>query len=189
MIQAGLLLAILLSYSGPLLADPADKNLDLICATEILTTSFVILQKDDSVDVELIHHNGAQYAPFWSGLITPNDIATISEKAQAVKDLGDDWHLQFKRSSCKATSETLFSCVGGSEEFQAGGKKIRPWLLHVSLVGEVDVNGSYAHKNVTLGYELDEKSHQITMNYQKNECVQSKDLSQKIKQKLQLKIK
>ena len=80
-----LILASLL-MSSSLMATPVN----MLCITEYPTTSFVAMTEGDTINVRLFHHNGTQFMPIWSNVITPNDLPMLNEVASVLSDLGTD---------------------------------------------------------------------------------------------------
>lgn len=148
-----------------------EANINMSCVTEFPSTSFFVRQYDKEVKVRVIHHNGVKFAPIWSGLITPHDISTITEAADSVAKLGDEFEITWKRDACNADSEMFFQCVGQAQDFTtATGEKVHPWAISVYDVTENSIYGEFKKKSISLRFNVDEKSNQITMDYYPKDC-------------------
>ena len=158
------------SAANPPAAQPAHQPL-MSCVSEFPTTSFFVVGQGEWVDVEVIHHNGAKYTPFWDSLVVPNDVPSLKEKAEVIQKLGDGFKFRWKAANCKVVNDMFFECLGGAEDFDAGGMKVHPWSLSVTEVTEKTPTQTYSHRSVRLYMTIAEKTYQILMNYQDGECI------------------
>jgi hypothetical protein len=165
-----LMISLLFTVSSAYAADASEPPIKMICVTEFPTTSFEIKQIGDKVQVHLVHHNGPKYAPFHDAILVPNDLDEMKAQADTIQKLGDEWVFNFKRSDCKALSETFFSCQGRADSFDKNGLKVSPWSLSVSDIEQKNMSGTYTLKKVSLNFSVNGKDLLISSNYQPGEC-------------------
>lgn len=147
-----------------------EKPVELICATEQLSTTFYIKNEGENLRVEVIHHNGVKYMPIWDGLITPEDMKIVADAAEVLPKLGPDIVFSWKTKACKATNDLMFDCIGEAEEFEVNGLKVQPWGLSVYEINHKTRYGTYFQRNVVLNMKIAEKDYRISMYYGENEC-------------------
>lgn len=152
-----------------------NPELDMICVTEIPSTSFVIKQTGEKISVRVFHHSGSQYAPFWNSLITPSDLEILSEQARVVEKLGNLIEITWNAVGCEVKDPQFFGCIGDAEKLVANGLEVQPWALSVTQVEEKTMWGDFKKKNLSLRVSVDEKSYQITSDYYDKDCVKSSD--------------
>jgi hypothetical protein len=141
------------------------------CVSEFPSTTFIIAGQGEWVDVQVIHHNGSKYVPFWDSLVVPNDIPSLKERADVIQKMGDGFQFRWKASQCKVANEMFFECIGGAEEFEVGGLKVQPWGLYVTEVTERTPKMVFSHRSVRLLMTISGKTYQVLMNYQDGECI------------------
>lgn len=155
----------------PVTQQPFEANINMTCVTEFPSTSFIVRQNDSKVSVRVIHHNGTQYAPIWSGLVTPHDLIAVQEAAHSVAKLGQDFEITWNRKGCNADSEMFFQCVGEAEDFLTStGELVHPWALSIYDIVENSIYGEFRKKTVSLRFNINQKAHQITMDYMPSDC-------------------
>jgi hypothetical protein len=88
--------------------------LNLTCSTELPTTSIFVKSFDDRVILRILHHNGLNFAPIHSGVITLNDIPFIEKKGSLFTKMGEHIVLEFELSRCKKHQEGNYSCYNST---------------------------------------------------------------------------
>lgn len=166
---------LLLSFSTltALAAPPPESYINMICVSEFPTTSFLIEQTKDELDVRVIHHNGSGYVPFRDALIVPNDLPLIQSHAQLISKLGNEWNFKWPRKSCNADSPMFFQCIGDAQSFETNGIRIQPFAISVSDMDYRSIWTNFSQKNVRLSFYAgdDKQTYDVTMNYSPHECV------------------
>jgi hypothetical protein len=164
----------------------ADEIYSWCVTADAPTTSFFTEVTADQILLNIIHHNGVSYAPFWNNIIVPNDLSILSGKADLVKKLGDQIKVVWPSKSCKWLGEKKFSCVGGAAPIYLGEKTIQPWAYYSTVIKESSFAGDYEWVEMTLSYyttdsvknRTDSESGNIVMRYYTNDCeVSSKPIS------------
>lgn len=158
----------MLGMSGQAYAD--DVNLG--CVTETPTTTFIAQTKNGVVQFDLIHHFGVKYMPIHSGVITPYDLGTLSDRASLLADLGD--HLTFTMPAEKCQVDgALFNCFGAQPETEINGHKVSLWAAYNSSSSDTSMSaGTWNYKTTSLAIEVDGQSFFLPMRYFENECYQ-----------------
>lgn len=158
----------------------AEAPINMICVTEIPTSTFEAKENGNNVHIRLIHHNGTKFAPISKAILTPNDLEPLQKRAEMILKLGNKWEFDWDRSGCNADEPMFFQCVGGAKDFEINGVKIHPWAFSVSELTEKTIWGTYQQKNVSLRFDIDKVQYEITMDYQPGECVQLQGNSMKL---------
>lgn len=156
-----------LTFISSFIANAAVLNLG--CVTEIPTTSMIAETYNGVVDFQLIHHNGVKFMPIYNGVVTPNDLGTLSDRASLLADLGD--YLQFKMPSevCQVNG-VLFNCFGSSPKEMIGGHIVRLWAAYSSQYDEESFAGVFSYITTNLAIEVDGQSIYLPMKYSQSEC-------------------
>ncbi len=148
----------------------AAEKINLLCMTEIPTTSFVVRDVEENTVVEVFHHNGTKYMPIFDGVATPNDVPTLVQKAQILSDLGNYMRFEWPREKCKKQEDLVSECFGSTEVQDLYGHKVKAWLFDSSLLMEKSLAGKFNSYKVTLNLDVDGQSLSIPMKYDVSEC-------------------
>jgi len=98
-------------FSGFFFIQSTSANVaDFQCVTAIPTTSIIMKDTDGKKWLEIIHHNGIQFAPIHSGTITLNDFDFIQRKGQLLAKMGEMIRVSFEPESCKYHEAGNYSC-------------------------------------------------------------------------------
>lgn len=147
----------------------ASAPLNMICMTEHPTTSFVAMTEDEITTIKLIHHNGTEYMPVWSNLITPNDIKVIAEKAAVLTELGASLEFKIPVKSCQVEG-LLINCFSRSETQVINGRKVSLWSVSTSMENDKSLLGEYNSTWSNLGLDVDGQTYWLPMRYFENDC-------------------
>ncbi|MFP5386196.1 MAG: hypothetical protein ACLGHN_08965 [Bacteriovoracia bacterium] len=147
--------------------------MEVICVTEFPTTSVVGDVEGDEFVVNIIHHNGMKYMPIYTGMTTPNDLATLAEKANDFAKLGDHYIFRWPLANCKREDSDIMGCSGGASEFEVNGTKVKPWGMYTKRIHTESDIFSYEQVEVSFLLEIDGKNHSFSMQYAKGECAQT----------------
>lgn len=152
-----------------LIAGSAQAEISLVCVTEFPSTSILLQEKGEVVDVMIWHHNGPLYAPIHMGPITPDDVAGLQTSANLIMKLGDRYDFTIPKSKCEQEGDQVISCTGGSD-FYPNGMKAKPGYVQVSKVLKTVFRYKYEETHITFNFEVDSKTVQISSVYQAGEC-------------------
>lgn len=155
-------------------------DLNLGCVTESPTTSLIMQTQSGVVQFDLIHHSGVKYMPIHSGVITPNDLGILSDRASLLADLGDHLIFTMPAESCKVEG-ALFNCFGSQPVIEMGGHKVNIWAAYSSTYDEVTLDGTYSYITTNLAIEVDGQTLFLPMKYFSNECSKEFLKNKKIK--------
>lgn len=150
----------------------ASQKMDLSCVTEYPSTSFFIREVDNTVIVEVFHHNGTGYMPIFDGLLTPNDVSMVNDQAQLLRKLPTSQRFEWPREKCESQGTMIFSCFGNTEEQIQNGHKVKGWSFYSSALSETNFVGSYKYYKLNLSLTIDGKTYSMPMKYGENECTQ-----------------
>ncbi len=143
------------------------------CVTELPTTSFFIETVQDEVKVTVIHHNGLQYAPFWSNFVVPNDFNLLKDRADLVLKLAPQMSAIWKKADCKIIDGKKFVCMGQAKKMNVNGIEVEPWAVYSSQHSESSFAGDFEHTEVAMRFYIDQKAHEFVMKYSPAECLVS----------------
>ncbi len=161
------------------------------CVTSVApTTSFITETKGSDVELSLYHHNGVEYAPFWSSIIVPQDLKILEGKADLTRKVGDYIQVKWPKENCSWSGDELISCMGGGQQLTAG-TSIEPWALYSNVIVEKSFAGEYKWVEMTLSYytkdengKRSSETGQIVMKYEANDCIVSPNPIVKVKKSL-----
>lgn len=157
-------------------------DINALCYTAMGgTTTFIIKTENNSVNFEVINHNGGRYAPFWSSLVVPNDLSTLAKKAEIIQKLDRGFSAAWKPEQCKWAGENKFSCMGSTEKVNVNGLEIEPWAIYSSVITDSSFAGEYKYTEMTVSFEVNDESFNYTMRYQEDECILSEKKIEKKK--------
>lgn len=161
-------------FSGSLLFTSFLQALpDLKCITGgFPTTSFLLSEKADHVELRVINHNGAKYAPVFNGNATPSDIGQIQKSGDFFEKLGDVFTIKFEKKNCRFEEDTFFSCFQ-NEDSSVSGTKISTIYFSTSESTERIVGNEFNKKNVRLSLRenpQDFLEHRLEMSYYDGDC-------------------
>lgn len=143
----------------------------LSCVTEFPTTSVYGEEQGDEFVVMVYHHNGTGYLPLHNGIITPNDLPVMQERAQVFESLGQLYEFRYPLSSCQRTDKDIMNCTHGKETV-VNGVKVRPWSLYTMRINsEMDI-ANFEETQVSFLMDIEGKSYHMSMKYMRNECYQ-----------------
>lgn len=162
-----LITAVALLLSTPTFA------MKLSCVTEFPTTSVYGVEEGDEFVVQIYHHNGTGYMPLHMGVITPNDLPVLAERAEDFHRLGDYYEFRYPLEKCQRVSDVIMSCTHGKDAV-VNGVKVRPWSIHtIKLTGEM-ASASWNEVQVSFLMDIDGKSRNLSYKYADFECYQEK---------------
>jgi hypothetical protein len=143
------------------------------CVTESPTTSFLVQTVGEKVQVDVYHHNGIQYAPFWNTIIVPNDLENIKVHSDLVMKLNPHMTAFWKKSDCNLISAENFVCIGTAEKMKVNGIEIDPWAVYSSQHSEASFAGEFKHTEIAFRFYVGQIAHQFVMKYGPGECLMS----------------
>lgn len=143
------------------------------CVTEWPSTSFFVETVGDRTNLQVIHHNGLAYAPFWNSIIVPNDFTILKEKADLVSKLANEVSASWKKSNCRIVGPTQFVCMGATEKVLVNEIETEPWAVYSSLHKENSFAGEYEHVEVAYRFYVNGVANEFVMKFAKNECLVS----------------
>lgn len=161
----------------------AAEPINLLCVTEIPTTSFVAETKGDVLTIRLIHHNGVKFMPIHNGLITPYDLGTLSDRADVIADLGEDLNFEIPLDKCEAQDNYLFNCFKSMPSKKINGHDVSIWSVYTSRTVDQSFAGEFKYIQTSIAIDVDGKSYHLPMKYGENECYPNFEKSKLLKLK------
>lgn len=137
------------------------------------TTSF-IMQKSDKPDIlklKMIHHNGTAFMPIFQGIVVPNDLQYLKEKAELMSKMGDYVEFEFPLEYCKKYDDQVYSCSHGSS-LEINGVIVEAFSLTTQVITRkvYDYNWTNNRINLMLYFPGHAPVEEVTMDYYENEC-------------------
>ena len=160
-------------------------DLNVGCVTETPTTSMIAQTKNSIVTFLLVHHYGVKFMPIHNGVITPNDLGTLQDRASILADLGDRLEFTMPASTCQVDG-LMFNCFGSQPTQTIGGHEVRIWAAYSSLIDEATMSGVYSYVTTNLAIEVDGQSYYLPMKYDQTECFKDFNKSKNLKMILKL---
>jgi hypothetical protein len=154
---------------------------ELMCFTEIPSTSFWLRTEGDKLIARVIHHYGPQYAPMHNGMVTPNDLEVLKPRAEAVKKLPSDYEFSWPAKNCNFPAAYRMDCMNSSDTKTINGVKLEPWGIYTGITDRTNIAGRYREINVDLNLEIDDVNVFISMSYPEGSCSQSGEQTPKFK--------
>ena len=152
----------------------SQEPIQLRCMTGMPTTSFVVYTQDDSVKMNLIHHNGPRYMPIFTGTVTPSDFDYLQDKAALLTQIPENITVEWKRSDCKVGDAGIYECTRGGI-LQLGSLKISSPAFYTSRTTRRSLSATVEEMNVKFSFIVYSGSfgyiHDIKMNYNLNDCL------------------
>jgi hypothetical protein len=145
------------------------KFQSLNCVTEYPTTSFVAQTENNKINVVMVNHNGKEFLPIHSGIITIYDLLFLQSKAEALSEISTELSFSFSPEQCQLFSDETFSCY---KSFSAGTSEtsLIPISLH-SLNITTQVGGNtYKEREISIGLSNGTYTYNVNMRYTLDEC-------------------
>lgn len=149
-------------------------GIELTCVTEFPTTSFIVKQAEDGyVYARMIQHNGTKYMPIFSGIIVPNDLPMLAEKAERLQKLATDMTFRWPAKNCVKHDDFRFECFGTDDSKEVNGTRIAPFALYTGRVKHDNIAGRYEELRVGMDFSVGERSQtdDVEMSYPSGFCV------------------
>lgn len=147
----------------------AEAQINRVCVTDFPTTSVAAQTNNDEVVVRVIHHNGFKYMPLYTGIITPNGIQALSEKADLFEKLGDQYEFRWDLKDCVIKNKEIYHCDFGKPAV-INGISVKPFSMWTKKVREESTAGVFEQMEVNFTLTIDKSSQHFSMSYQKHEC-------------------
>jgi hypothetical protein len=172
------LVAIGLLIFSPL-ASAASVN--VACSTApVLTTSIAISTQGTVSTISVMHHHGTQFMPISSGILTPNDLPALAEKANVLASLGSSYSLTVDASKCVRDAANLIDCYGPLDQ-NIGGHKITWYYLFSSEIHTATALADPS-KTTRLNMDLvvDGQDYEFAIDYDSSGCIDTHSVNQVI---------
>lgn len=148
----------------------APTFMDIKCVTEVPTTSFIGETIKGELKLSLINHFGNAAMPMHSGIVTINDMGILSQRAEALKVVGNRAEFSIPLSACEKYKDGTFLCLGGSEFQGAGGKVIGVSSLSAVKTKTTFADYSFEQILVRLSLKIDGQDYSVPMAFSPEEC-------------------
>lgn len=136
------------------------------------TTSFLLEENKDNIELKVINHNGAKYAPVYSGIATPSDIDFIKKSGEFFNKTGDFFSIKFAKENCRIEEDKFYTCVI-KEESEISGIKINTVYFTTSESVDKIPGFEFTRTNVRLSlreHASDMLEYKLEMSYYDQDC-------------------
>lgn len=135
------------------------------CITSGLpTTSFIVNVKDTTVEVRAVNHNGSQFAPVYSGLMTLNDIKYVERSGDFFTKIGSDITIVFSKNKCRFEEDKFYTC-SRREKFEINGVSIDGVSFYTTESVDRIPEFEFLRKNVKLSFRSTNEDYNLEMHY------------------------
>lgn len=139
------------------------KRIDMECMTGFPTTSFIFQTVGDSLEVQVINHNGMKYAPTLNGTYVPNDLPLLQSRAAMTEKLSPRMTFKWKLDQCEVYADKTFWCRGSKDVQEIGGMKVNGYGIHMSKTVKSAVGMQFASQEISLNLYVDGKDLDLSM--------------------------
>lgn len=146
----------------------ADFRTRFSCATYHLTTSYALIEHTDSFELQVMHHNGAEFMPIHQGLITAYDLTLLKEKAALFQKMGTRYAITFKKEKCSNTNDE-WSC-SKNEPLTIGDLDVKSLFFSLSKLLVIHSMGQTEYKEARFSIVVGNNSYTIPMQYTSDNC-------------------
>ncbi|MBX2987694.1 MAG: hypothetical protein KF802_07330 [Bdellovibrionaceae bacterium] len=154
----------------PNLAMGAVNELLIDCQTPWPTTSVSVRTEDGKVRLKMVHHNGIESAPIYSGSVTPMDIPSLQADAEAFRKLGNEWSFEWLTSQCSSKEGLIASCESAPQS-DWRDQKIQAASFRTSRLTEETIVGTARRLKFQLMLVLNHSFRQMAVEYSPDDCV------------------
>lgn len=165
---------VFLSFSSiAMSATPKSTLPSLKCISALPTTSFLLTEGEKSIQLRVINHNGAQFAPVYSGIVTPNDMDHVKKSGEFFNKIGDDFVINFEKNNCRLEEDKFFTCFINDESV-ISETKIHNIYFTTSESTDRIPNYEFTRTNVRLSIrekKEDILDYRLEMSYYFDECL------------------
>lgn len=162
------------SWSAIAVAQSNPFKPGFLCSTEPFPTTIYRLAEDATgtwVNLDWSHFNGVEFAPFHEGIVVPNDLPILAQRADLIRALGTHQSFRFPRSGCESFGDRVIRCANYVDGPQViNGKKVRALSTYTSLSETQSFVGTYKTVSTTLFLVIDGTSLFVTMKYEMPNC-------------------
>ncbi len=141
----------------------------IFCMTEFPTTSIIAEEDGGKLRVQVLHHNGVAYMPLHTGVMTPNDLSTLEQKAGRLKQLGEAYELSWPAEKCERSGNGIVTCLGG-DTVNINGVEVKPWALYTRQLRSESGVGVFENTEVGLMIDVAGQTESFSMVYERSEC-------------------
>lgn len=145
------------------------SSASVICATDHLTTTYALFDRENGYEFHIMHHNGIEFMPIHSGIITPSDIQILSENASILKKMGPRLVINFTKSECQGKDGEWFCVKQGKQTL--GGLEVSSLSFRLNKKRVISKIFDYETWNVSFSVVNGNRSYSLPMEYSKDQCV------------------
>jgi len=145
------------------------KFQSLNCVTEYPTTSFVAQTENNIINVVMVNHNGKEFLPIHSGIITIYDLIFLQSKAEALSELPKELNFSFTPEQCQLFSDETFTCYKNFKADSANAVLVPISLQSMNITTQVGGN-TYKEREVSIGLSNGTYTYNVNMRYTLDEC-------------------
>jgi tRNA splicing endonuclease len=139
------------------------------CITEHPTTSFVFDLEKETYTLNVIHHNGIEHAPFYSGVMTLSTWDYLQSRIENMKQLGSSIKAEFHKSECLRLEKNRITC------YKKGASKLGPLevtdlYFNVYENSDSSTYGVFKDVRTSFEYRKDGQTFRMPMSFPESDC-------------------
>lgn len=139
------------------------------CETPWPTTTLHASTDNDTIKMDIVHHNGPRSIPVFTGTVTASDLDLLKGDADAIAKLGDHWKFQWKVTDCTQYGAQLLSCGTGSPT-KINETDVPSVSFDTRRLTERSFNSVFEHLQVSLWILIDGRTRQVMLDYDVKDC-------------------
>lgn len=135
------------------------------------TTSFLLTQQQQQNELLVINHNGAKYAPVYSGIVTPSDVDFIKRSEAFFAKIGDRFAIPYKTENCRLDEKKYLTC-SLKQVVEISGLKIESAYFTTSESVDKIPDFEFVRTNVRLSLREvgSSEDYKLEMSYYGEDC-------------------
>jgi hypothetical protein len=146
------------------------EKMNVVCITEIPTTSFIGETEKGKIKFRLVNSFGVKYMPISTSLITFNDLNTIQQRGQALQVLGKESEFEFDLKRCQSFNDGNFSCLGNDKFKTESGEEVEAIQISSSRHSVKFYDMKFEQFQISASFKIRGESQDMMMRYGPGEC-------------------
>ena len=145
------------------------KNFNWTCATTPFSSSLVAVQQGNKMVLRVFHHNGLQSVPIHRGVITPNDLTILAQRAELLQQLGSQFELEFAIDQCEVFGEWRINCANTNPAI-IGNLNVRRVYLDTSVSQTTALDLQFESRLFRVGFLIGNQVYDMPFEYWGDNC-------------------
>lgn len=140
------------------------------CSTSPLSTSFYFEVVDaNKAKLYISHHNGLEYAPLHSGLITAAGLSRLQKRYDQVKLMGTPVVVEFDLSACRFEDNKDMACFH-KDPAKIGDLDVKDYYFSLHQETNLSRYGEFGLYSLRFDYRINSVGSSLPMIYYGDAC-------------------